>query len=393
MPEYTRVRIHYFLLFASMACVFPFITLFFEYRGLDSSETGVALALMPLVSLFAFPFFGMLTDRFHIHRETVIALALLAAVVAPLMLLPHNLAGFVPVVALLTLTSSTLIPLSDSIAFGAISRNGRAHYGSLRVWGTFGFIVNSIGAGGVLRWFGFEGLFYYLCAFYLLTAATAWRLPRTSREHEPLNWSHAQPLLKSANVIVFLLIGLVVQGFFSSGSFFISPLLREMGVGYLGIGVAWGVAVISEVPLMIYSGSLIQKWGVKVLIAVGMVTAGIRWGVIAISGEPAVLIAIQILHGFTFCALYVGAVTFMERVSPPSARAVGQTLYGTVSASGGRIVGFVVGGFLQEAFGRPFFYGVSATLTFAALACFLVLVREPVTGGDQVAVELGTPAD
>jgi PPP family 3-phenylpropionic acid transporter len=48
----------YFLYFASISAVVPFLALFYRERGLSGDETGLLLSVSSVVSIFAAPFWA-----------------------------------------------------------------------------------------------------------------------------------------------------------------------------------------------------------------------------------------------------------------------------------------------------------------------------------------------
>lgn len=382
MTDRLRLRIHVFLLFCAMASLIPFIANYLEARGLDSSQVAGLLALMPVVSLLTQPLYGYLADRFHIHRLLLVLLPAITAAITPLLLLAGSFWQFVPILILYSLAFSTVIPLADSVIFGVLARHPGSSYGSIRFWGTFSYMIVCYGAGWLLHRFGYPALFGLHAAFLLASGVSALLLPPVARPQQRLEWSHASAILRNRNLIAFFACAFVVQGFFTSGSLYLGPLLKGLGVGEDLVGLTWALSVLLELPMMALSGRLLHRFGLKPLLLAGMLFAGARWGISAFTTHLPVVIAAQMLHGVTFALLHVGAVHFIDRFSPPHARALGQTLYAGYVMSGGRIVGFLVYGWAAKALGWQQAFGVSAALTLLAALCFWQFVREP-EGGER----------
>lgn len=377
MRDLTRIRLHVFTLFVALGLYVPLLAVFLKERGMTDWEVGVLGACITLVGFVTQVPFSILADRRHIHRGLLVILSFFAGCLAPLFIVPDHFAGLVLVLIAFNVFFGSLIPLADSMTFGIIKSHPPASYGSVRVWGTLGYLLICIIGGLLTDYAGFRWLYTALALALFLTAWTAHVLPPVARPFDKLRFAHAREILANRNMVVFLLCSFIVQGFFTSGVFYLGPLMMSYESGMTGIGLAWALAVLTELPMMAWSGRLVSRWGLKSLIALGIVLAALRWSIMAATTNIVVIVLIQMLHGVTFGALHAGAVSFMDRMTPLPARAVGQSIYATFVMSGGRILGLLAAAWLTGAYGQRAFFAISSLLTLLAGLCFLAWVREP----------------
>ena len=65
----------------SLGIVFPYFSLYLrENAGLSGTETGLVLAMSPLVGIFAQPVWGQVADRTGARGRTLVWLALASAI-------------------------------------------------------------------------------------------------------------------------------------------------------------------------------------------------------------------------------------------------------------------------------------------------------------------------
>ena len=100
-------------------------------------------------------------------------------------------------------------------------------------------------------------------------------------------------------------------------------------------GLPWIVAVGAEVIMIAFSGNLIKRFGAVSAIIVAFAAMAIRLFVLANTPSWGVILAIQLLHGFTFGAYHPAAIRIINQITPESFRATGQTLVSVVGATGG----------------------------------------------------------
>src|SRR5581483_4680124 len=103
--------------------------------------------------------------------------------------------------------------------------------------------------------------------------------------------------------------------------------LKGLGANTGIVGLAAGLATLSEIPAMAFSGRLLARFGIKPLLLAALGACVVRWLGYSLVHDYRLALLFQPLHGLTFALLYVSGVTFMERRTPPRLRATGQTLF------------------------------------------------------------------
>jgi MFS family permease len=110
----------YFLLFAAIASVAPFMVLYYQGLGFTGTQIGLLTGITPLITFFSAPLWTGLADASHRHRR-MMSLAILAGVTT-LFVFPL-LNAFVPVLlvaALLSSFTAPVTPFADSATIPAV---------------------------------------------------------------------------------------------------------------------------------------------------------------------------------------------------------------------------------------------------------------------------------
>lgn len=105
------VQCWYAAYFAALACVFPFLNLFFRRLGLDEQRIGLLGAVRPFVSMPAGSLWSGAADKGRRHRA-VLLLTLCASVLARLSLSAVGRLGFVPLLATVAATEFFAAPVT-----------------------------------------------------------------------------------------------------------------------------------------------------------------------------------------------------------------------------------------------------------------------------------------
>jgi len=148
-----RLRLFYFLCFASLGLYLPFLPPWLEARGVTGFSLGLILANLPALGLVAPPLFGLLADAFglrgHLLRIACAGAALAFAALALTPLVSGRALGFTSLFAAVLAFAcfrAPIIPMVDVIALEEV-KSGRATYPRIRIWGSIGFLITAVAAG------------------------------------------------------------------------------------------------------------------------------------------------------------------------------------------------------------------------------------------------------
>jgi PPP family 3-phenylpropionic acid transporter len=223
-----------------------------------------------------------------------------------------------------------------------------------------------------------------------LAAVACALLPVPARQQEAADGR--APLLRLAGMPVFLLFMATVSCLQASHAMlygFATLHWRAAGISDGMIGFLWAEGVLAEIVLF-FAGALLLRWvGVGGLLLLGAAAGMLRWTAYAFSDALWLLLALQVLHAFTFGATHLGAMHFITRAVPTAWSASAQSLYTAVS--GGLAMGLataLAGPLYAAAGGRAFL--LSSVLATLGLVLALILARRW-SGGRLVATaEEGT---
>ena len=378
----------WFAYFAGVGLFNPYAPLWFKDLGFSTLAIGAIASMQSWTRIVAPYGWGWLGDRGG-RRVWLIRWACAAAVLAAAALL---LASGYTAVALCTvmlfLASGAVVPLAEaSLSSHLATEQGMgmdmARYGRVRVWGSLGFIVAVVAAGGLLQWGGI-GLFPWLVlgVFGVLLAA-ALRLPASrddvsGRAEAP---AIAAVLRRPEVAWFFASVFFTVLAHTSLYAFF-SLYLDDLGYPKTAVGALWAVAVAAEVVFFWFQGRLFgrlfdnftpQRW-----LQWAAALSVLRFAATAAFGSSAaVLVAAQLLHAVTFAAQHVACIMLINRYFPGPLRGRGQALYSVLGYGISGVIGGVSGGYLSSHFGfaSVFWAGAGAAAMGWACARFAAQIR------------------
>lgn len=363
-----RVQTMYFCYFMAIGAFLPFINLYYERIGLTGVQIGTLSALPLFVMSTTSIFWGALADALNLQRRLLSVSLLLAPFPAFALSQTSQYSALIPLVLAYALFSAPVLSLLDSSALEAATTHHRT-YGEVRVWGTIGWATSTWLVGTLIERLDTRWLFYSYAFFMaLVLIASFFQPPRRQVLESPLR--HGLFRLVAHRVFVLFLMSIfLLTVTMGAVNYFFSLYLDGIGAGEGTIGLAWALAAMSEVPLMIYSGSIIRRIGAAGLLSVAFITFALRWLLYSFIENPGLAVLVQLLHGLSFGAFLVGAVTYVNDRTPQGMSTTAQAILGTVSFGIGPIVGAMVGGYFYDTVGLLALFRI---LSFVAVIALLV---------------------
>lgn len=357
--------------FLGFGAALPFLPAILAEGGLTPEQVGTVLAAGSMMRLLAGPLSGRLADQVADMRRLLALASLLAAATAAGFGL---LAGFALLLAVQLLHSAAaapIVPLSDSQAAAAV-RAGGFDYARVRAWGSITFILGAVAAGQAAEWAGPRAVAWILVAAMLMTALGALALPPpTPRRPGPAGslWAPLrEPLFRR-----ILLVAALVQASHAAYYAFSTLHWQAAGLSAGFIGVLWGVGVVAEVLLFLRGGRIVDRLGLRALVALAAGAGVLRWGLTAVTADPIALLALQTLHAATFGLMHLAAMRAMVRLPAELSGRAQTLLAAAVSATMGLVMW--LSGLVFAALGGLVFLAM-AGMCAAALLALLAWRRE-----------------
>lgn len=386
-PQRNRLILWYCLAIGSVGALHPFLSLVLRRRGAGPTETTLLLALFPLGLLIAGPVWGWLADRSP-HGTRVIASALAVATAGSVVLLiPGSYLVLVPGLALLALSRSGAISLTDVYTLSALGGGeaGRRSYGRVRMWGSICFIAAVQGVGLLAGNWPDASLFVHAGLVVSLAVLTL------TMRAEPSQAAHRTPtplkalLLRPALVRLFLISFLHVAAMSSYDNLF-ALHGNELGLSDGMIGAAFGLGVGAEVIVLFLSPALLTRFSPRSLIAAAVLSGVPRWWITGAAESHLMIIAVQALHGATFGLWWVGGVAFVSQQAPIALRSSAQAIFVASGFGLGNLAALVAASITLASVGTAlWFQGLAGVSLLAVLFLPWALQTAPDTTSSDAA--------
>ncbi len=369
-----RISLYYTAMFGMVGVYMPFMPVWLKSRGLEPAEIGILLSCMMWIRVISNPFATQLADRLGERRRMMLVLAALATGIAACLSLTWSFWSILFVALLYTAVHAPLMPLGDNIALLTARERG-LDYGRMRLWGSIAFIATSFGAGAVLEGRSESLILWMIVGLLGLTFLSVVGLPdvrpaRIGRGRRPLFL-----LLRNRLFLLFIAAASLSMASHAVLNGFATIHWRTGGISDGLIGVLWAVGVVAEVVLFAFSKRVVPLMGTAGLLTLGAGAGVARWIGTGLTTDLWLLLPLQALHGLTFGATHLGAMSFIQQVIPPELSATAQGLYASIGM--GLVVGLAMmaSGWLYDALAGGAFLVMTA-FSVASLAVCAALARQ-----------------
>ncbi|MDQ0253103.1 PPP family 3-phenylpropionic acid transporter [Evansella vedderi] len=357
------------------AIILPFLPLFLHLQGFSSVEIGTIMGVAPIVSIIAQPLVGFVSDKFKTIKKILILLYF--AVIAASFGLFFTAEFWVVFLSfvLFHFALSPCSPLIDSMTLKSLGPERRHEYGKIRLWGSLGFALIAGLSGPVLVWIGLDKIYILFWFFSLLMIFLLFFLKDTGQSSAPVNLKGVGEVIRNKQFVTFLLLCFLIMIPHRTNDTMLVLHLENLGATALLIGLAWGLAAISEVPVFYYLTKKIMELNHLFILGVIAALYTVRWLLYGVIDSAVMITILQVSQGVTFGLFWIVALQTAAKFVPNHLRSTGQALLASICFGLGGAIGGTVGGWVFDVFGSFVMYQLMGLTALGATICIFIFYR------------------
>lgn len=378
---YWRLSAYYFCYFAFVGAFSPYFTLYLKALSFSATDIAVLMSLMQVMRVLAPNLWGWLAEHLGVRLPIVRLSALMSLAGFSVFFFTERFSGIFLGMALMSFFWSAALPLIESVTFAHLGTHGH-RYGSIRAWGSVGFIVAVVGLGALLDVLPIGAVLWGTSAVLAGILACSLAVPEAVRPLLHATGASLGDTLRRPEVKALLGACFLMSAAHGAFYVFFSILLVDHGYGKVMVGGLWALGVLSEILVFMFMPRLMRRYPLRAILLFAFGCAVLRfaltgWGVASV----ALVAFAQVLHGATFGAYHAAAIAAVNRWFAGRLQARGLALYGSLSFGAGGMLGGLVSGAGWETIGPAWTFTLGSGFALAGML-WLVWGWRPGLGDD-----------
>ncbi|MEW8987833.1 MAG: MFS transporter, partial [Bacillus sp. (in: firmicutes)] len=307
----------YLLTFFGVGSISPLLSVYMsEVINFSGYQIGTIMSVGPIMMIFFQPIWGMVSDRLNAPVKVLTTTTLLAGLISAGYLFFQSYFGFLAIAILVALFQSAIIPISDSVSLAYCGRV-KANYGSIRLYGSLGFGL-AVFVMGRLSEINENVIFYSFFFALAIASILATRLPqeKANAAGNKRLLSGMRELFLYKKFLLFLAITFMIFGPNLANNVYFGLFVENQGGSYTGIGIAFLIAVLSEIPFMRLAGRFTRRYGLLPVVAVAGMVSLARWFFYYTEPNLWVIYVSAFLQGASIGLFIPAALQYVRDITP-----------------------------------------------------------------------------
>ncbi|XP_077298637.1 uncharacterized protein LOC143919921 [Arctopsyche grandis] len=266
----------------------------------------------------------------------------------------------------LSIISSTGAVMFEGAVIALLREYG-GDYGLQKLYGIVGAMISSPLSGILIDYISRDkdykdfrpaiilyAVLKVLCAFLMLTINLEFKPPAKNLMSDVIS------VLKHFEIIVLFVAVFILGMAWGYIESFLFWLLQDLGASNSLMGITVTVGGFGAIPVLLFSGPLIDKIGQANVLFIGFIFYSIRLFGYSLIYNPWMSLIFEALEGITTPLTFTAAVTYAARLSGATTDTTIQGLLGGLYHGVGKGAGSLVGGYMMNAIGTRLTYQIFA---------------------------------
>jgi PPP family 3-phenylpropionic acid transporter len=352
-----------------------YIAVYLRYIGIDSDIIGLLTGLPVLASMFFQPYIGLLADRARSKNVVLLIITLLSTLCMAIFSLSNAIWYLTLLMFLFNIFQNSIVPIMDAMTFELAPKNGFT-YGSVRIAGSILGSLMLLVIGRIMDW-KTTAIFPLFVILNIICMVATMATPKVEGHQTKGSKITMGALLKNRHLtrLIFpIFVFFTIYGF--SSSFFGIMFTQDLGNSTGQLGLATFLNIIAEIPILIFSKKLYERFGAHKIFFFGLTLTCLRCLMLGLVSNSLVILLIQLCTSGNYILIYMPVATFFNDESPMELKASAQMLMVLV-LNLGRTFGCIAGGYLNGIMSLATIFLLGSGLVFSALLwLFYVMMKE-----------------
>lgn len=344
----------YFMMFFTEAISYCLLIAFLTSLGYSALERSIFFVCDALFGMIVQVLFGYLCDRYlTIKRYYYIGMVIYGA--AAFVLYRTTRMNFW-LHTILVMNLGALMRTTNGLIDSLTLETGeecRTNYGIIRSFGSVGWAVGAPFAAKVVELFGYRnlGVAYVIGALILIFITFSVSDVKKKTAKNTVTFADIRNLLADKGYFIVVMILLLFFIVDSMQNYSIPDKILYLGGSEGDVGKYWALAAMLELPLFLYGGKLVERFGAMKVIAFAgsfYVIKYILYGLASVVGH---MFLVGLFQSVTYPLLLVTSKILVNDHTPDHVKTSGLQLALSVYGGGSALISPLLNGVLEDSIG------------------------------------------
>ncbi|WP_442593985.1 MFS transporter [Neobacillus sp. D3-1R] len=365
----------YLLTFFGIGSMYPLLSVYLrDVQKMNGYEIGLILSIGPIIMIFFQPLWGMLSDNVKKPTKLLMITTILAGLLSLGFTMFEDFYGLFLIALMVSVFQSAIIPISDSISL-KFSTRIKENYGNIRLFGSLGFGLAVFIMGKLSEHFAIS-IFISFCVSLVLASLLTTKIPNEKIDAKMKIFTGIKELFAIKKFTIFLVVTFMIFGPNLANNFYFSLFIQDRGGTYTGIGIAFLVAVLSEIPFMRVAGNWINKIGILQVATLAGVISCLRWLLYFSEPNLNIIYITSVIQGFSIGLFIPAALQYIREITPVQITATAVTIYSAIGNGLGNWFSTFISGIIYEELNIYFVYLFFFVMGLIGVLLTMWLVRK-----------------
>ncbi|GAA0329333.1 major facilitator superfamily domain-containing protein 6 [Bacillus carboniphilus] len=342
-------QIFFLIVYFGFGGITPLLSVYLsQEQGLNGYQIGTIMSIGPIIMIFFQPIWGIICDLTNAPTRIISFLTVITGIIGLGYLFLDQYVWLIVIALFLAIFQSGINPISDSIALKYTAERN-LNYGNIRLFGSLGFGLAVFIMGRLSETsLGLDVIFYSLFITLVISSFIITKAPK-ERATTKLNIKEGiKQFLFLPKFLLFLLVAFLILGPNLANNTYFGLFVEGSGGTFTGIGIAFLIAVLSEIPFMQVAKAWVMRLGILHVSLIAGVVSLIRWGIYVAQPDLWLIYSSAFLQGAAIGLFIPVGLQYVREITPPEMAATAITIYASISGGLGNWFSTFFGGIIYE---------------------------------------------
>ena len=358
------VSLQYFIYFALLGVFLPYFNLYCHHLGFSGMQIGTLSSTRSILLIIFSILWSGIADRYQIRKSIFMGCSCVGALVWVLFFFHDKFLMVLIITCIYSIFNAPIISFLEAMTIEVLGKE-KSSYGIIRAWGSIAFIATVILMGYLIDLLSIRIILAAVFIGSILQTVFSLGMPHVRKTRKAVFRLNAGLFFRK-RVVVFLFCAFLML--MSHGTYygFFSIHLENLGYDSTFIGVAWALASLAEIVVMVRSKWIFSRLSYESVLIYSFFVATLRWFLSGFATSPYLILLLQLTHCVTYGLFHMASILYMDSLSPDDSKTFGQALNNATTYGLGLMVGFFVSGYLYEHTSAGVMYFVSGLISLVA---------------------------